>query len=57
MEMGRLVAILPRSYQGKYRNKFHYGSEVLFSTHASAIVPKGSRLKVILKDMADIEPT
>ena len=43
---GTLASILPRGhYQGKYRNWFHYGTEVLYCTHASPIVPKDSPLK------------
>ena len=43
---GALAVILPKvEYQGKYGNWFHYGTEVLFGTHASPIVPKESPLK------------
>ena len=43
---GTLASILPRvHYQGKYGNRFHYGTEVLYCTHASPVVPKDSPLK------------
>ena len=46
-DQGTHVSILPRAYEGKYRSRFHYGSQVLFSTHSSAIVPKESPWKVM----------
>ena len=46
MRDGKYTALLPRSGKLVYGSDFHYGSDLVFSTHASSVIPKGSPLKV-----------
>ena len=49
MKDGKYTSLVPRSAAIKliYGSDFHYGTDLVFSTHASPIVPKDSPLKVL----------
>ena len=46
MQEGKYTALLPRINRYLDPHGFHYGSEIIFSTHTSPVVPKESPLKV-----------
>ena len=48
MKEGKYTSLLPRSGKLVYGSDFHYGTDLVFSTHASPVVPKDSPLKVLV---------
>ena len=44
----RLMLIISKTEKIINDDKYHFGYEVLFSTHSSPVVPKGSPIKVLL---------
>ena len=48
MKDGKYTSLLPRSGKLVYGSDFHYGTDLVFSTHASPVVPKDSPLKVLV---------
>ena len=47
MRDGKYTALLPRIGKLIYGSDFHYGTDIVFSTHASPVIQKNSPLKVI----------
>ena len=48
MKDGKYTSLLPRSGKLVYGSDFHYGTDLVFSTHASPVIPKESSLKVLV---------
>ena len=47
MRDGKYTALLPRSGKLVYGSDFHYGTDLVFSTHASPVIQKDSPMKVM----------